>query len=199
MPLTSNLDKHSRAHRILFALLALGAPLTAFGHPGHGESGFLPGVLHVWHGFDHVLAAVAVGVWGARIGGRALWALPLAFVTAMAAGAAAGWQLPMVEAAIAASLLALGGLIAIDVRCTSALGVAIVAVFAPFHAAAHVVEMASQAGAASFVLGLVLSTGLLHGAGIAVAIAAHKRPAVLRIGGAPIALAGIWAMVAPAL
>jgi urease accessory protein len=191
-----------RPSRALFALLATACPVLAWAHPGHGEGVFLSGLLHALHGWDHVLAAVAVGIWAARLGGRALWALPVAFVGAMAVGvgaAAAGWQLPMAESAIAASLLALGALIALDARFASVAGALIVALFAPFHGAAHVAEMPSQSAVASFALGLLLSTGLLHAGGIGAAVAARKYPVLLRLAGAPVALAGAWAMLAPAL
>ncbi|RZK94945.1 MAG: urease accessory protein, partial [Methylobacterium sp.] len=77
------------------AALALPAlvllPQAALAHPGHGEAaGLVHGFLHPVSGADHVLAMVAVGLLAALRGGRALWALPAAFLALMAAGAGLG-------------------------------------------------------------------------------------------------------------
>jgi urease accessory protein len=179
-------------------LLALLVPATALAHPGHGGGGFWPGFLHAFHGLDHVLAAVAVGVWGARLGGRALWALPAAFVSAMAAGMGLAWAgiaLPMLEPAIAASVLLLGTLIVLDARLTAAAGALIVAVFAPFHSAAHIGELPAVTGIFTYAGGLLLSTALLHAAGIVAAQGLRNRPLALRIAAAPVALAGALMIV----
>jgi urease accessory protein len=179
-------------------LLALLVPTAALAHPGHGEGGFWPGFLHAFQGLDHVLAAVAVGVWGVRLGGRASWALPTAFVSAMAAGmglAFAGIALPMLEPAIAASVLLLGTLIALDARLTAAAGALIVAIFAPFHSAAHIGEMPAATAILAYAGGLLLSTALLHAAGIVAAQGLRNRPLALRIAAAPVALAGACMIV----
>jgi urease accessory protein len=187
--------------RVLLAL-AMSCPVLAWAHPGHDQGAFLPGLLHALHGWDHVLAAVAVGVWAARLRGRALWALPLAFVGAMAFGiglAAAGWPLPLIEPAIAASLLTLGVLVAADARFTAATGALLVGVFAPFHGAAHVGEAAATASSLAYAGGLLLSTALLHATGIAAAVLARGRPRALRLAAVPMALAGLCWLAAPAL
>lgn len=192
----------SSATRRAVSFAVLLAPVAALAHPGHGEGGFWPGFLHAFHGIDHVLAAIAVGVWAARLGGRALWALPLAFVAAMAAGAAlgaAGVHVPMVEPMIAVSVLLLGGLVALDARFTAALGALLVAVFAPFHGAAHVAEMPASAALLSYTAGLLVSTALVHAGGMGAALVLRARPAVLRIAAAPVALTGLALIVARAL
>lgn len=192
----------SSAARRVALLAVLCAPAVALAHPGHEHGGFWSGFLHVFHGIDHVLVAVAVGAWAARLGGRALWAVPLAFVAAMAAGAglgAAGIHVPMVEPMIAVSVLLLGSLIALDARFTAALGALLVAVFAPFHGAAHVAGLPVSAGLLTHVAGLLAATALVHAAGIGSALASRARPAALRLAAAPIALAGLWLVVARAL
>ena len=73
----------------LLTLALILSPSVALAHPGHG-TGFLAGLDHPYSGMDHMLAMVAVGLWAAVIGGRAIWALPLAFVSAMLAGGALG-------------------------------------------------------------------------------------------------------------
>jgi urease accessory protein len=180
--------------RAVFILTALLLPTAALAHPGHGDGGFWPGFLHAFHGVDHVLAAIAVGVWGARLGGRALWIVPLAFLVAMAAGvgiASAGIGAPMPEPMIAASVLLIGALIALDAGFRPVLGALLVAAFAPFHAAAHVTEMPQAAGVLAYAAGLLVSTALLHAVGIAAAGALRARPLVLRFAAAAATLAGM--------
>jgi len=181
---------------ILFCALA--TPASALAHAGHDE-GMWAGFLHPFLGLDHLLAAIAVGIWGTRAGGRALWALPLAFVGAMAAGlglSVAPVPIPAPELMIAASVLLLGALIALDVRLTVVPGMLLVALFAPFHAAAHAMEMPASSSVFVYFGGLLLSTALLHAAGIAAAFALRDRALVLRLAAAPIALAGMWMVLA---
>ena len=53
----------------------------AFAHTSIGDTtGFFHGFLHPIGGIDHVLAMVAVGLFAALLGGRALWFVPLSFV-----------------------------------------------------------------------------------------------------------------------
>jgi urease accessory protein len=179
----------ARAAALVTAVLL---PATAWAHPGHG--GFWDGLLHAFHGFDHTLAALAVGIWSVRLGGRALCAVPLAFAAAMAVGlglAAAGIAMPVLEPVIAASVLLLGMLIALDARFTPVAGALLVAAFAPFHAAAHVAEMPGSGSVAYFAAGLLASTALLHGIGMASAHALRARALLLRLAALPIATAGL--------
>ncbi|MFB2550612.1 HupE/UreJ family protein [Ensifer soli] len=156
--------------RLLLAaamLVAMAAP--AFAHLNPAEHGsFMAGVSHPLFGLDHILAMVAVGLWASQIGGRALVAVPAAFVGTMALGfalAIAGLSLPFVEPAILASVVALGLLVAMAVRLDTVVSAAVVAVFALFHGYAHGGELGT-AGALSFGIGFVLSTALLHAAGV---------------------------------
>src|SRR4051812_27071522 len=104
------------------ALLLVGLVLSNVVHAhigGHGHESFQAGLLHPLSGLDHMLAMIAVGVWAAQCGGRSMFAVPLAFVAAMAAGAAIGLGggfLPFAEATIGASVLVLGALVAFAVR-----------------------------------------------------------------------------------
>jgi len=184
--------------RTLSAVALLLLPSVALAHPGHGN-GFLPGFLHPFHGIDHLLAAVAVGLWGARIGGRAAWALPAAFVVAMLAGGLAantGVALPAMEIVIALSVLVLGAVVATNARLAVPAGAAIAAAFALFHGGAHGAAVPDQAGFVSYAAGLALATAGLHASGIGVALWLKARPWMLRIVGAPIALAGAAMLVA---
>jgi len=157
------------------ALIASAAP--AFAHLNPEENGsFAAGFSHPLFGLDHILVMVAVGLWAAQIGGRALWIVPTAFVSMMAAGfalAMAGVGLPFVEPAILASVVALGLLVAMAVRLDTAASAAIVGVFALFHGHAHGGELGS-AGALAFSVGFIGATAALHVAGIGLGIALQR-------------------------
>lgn len=90
------------------------APTIALAHPGHGDpSGLMQGLAHPITGIDHVLAMVSVGVLAAKLGGRALWLVPLSFMSVMAGAGAlgmAGIQLPFAEVGIALSVIVLAGI-----------------------------------------------------------------------------------------
>ncbi len=186
---------HSAALRAASALYLAAISGVAWAHPGH-DGGLLHGLLHPFHGLDHLLVAIAVGIWGARLGARAVWALPVAFVSAMAAGALssiAGFALPMTEAAIALSVAVLGIAIAWDARMLPTAGTALVAVFALFHGSAHGAE--AVADLSGYALGMMIGTLALHAGGIAAALALKARPLVLRIASAPMALLGLALLV----
>jgi urease accessory protein len=152
------------------AVALLFTPALALAHTGHaGDSGLWHGLVHPLGGLDHLLAMVAVGLWAAYAGGRALWALPAAFVGMMLGGAAlgfAGVALPLMEPLILASVVVLGLLVACNVRLPLLPGMALVALFGMFHGQAHALEMAANAGALSYALGFALVTAMLHLAGI---------------------------------
>jgi urease accessory protein len=178
--------------------LTLLAPSVAWAHAGHGGSGFLPGFLHPFLGLDHVLTMIAVGVWAAQLGGRALWAVPTAFTAAMALGGALGYfgvSIPLTELLIATSVLLLGLLVSLGVRLPVTCGVLLVAVFAPFHGAAHAAEAPALTSFVTYATGFLLATAFLHAAGLLAAIAVRARPAMLRLAAAPVALAGAWLLV----
>lgn len=161
--------------RFLLALAILVVtPGLAFAHTGidHG-AGLFHGLAHPVGGLDHVLAMVAVGIFAFVLGGRALWLVPLSFVGAMVAGFVLGVadvQLPFVELAIALSSVAIGGAAALGRPVPLTGAMALVGSFAVFHGHAHGAEMAETVGGLSYALGFVLSTALLHLAGIAGAL-----------------------------
>ncbi|MCU0898970.1 MAG: HupE/UreJ family protein [Cypionkella sp.] len=175
-------------------LVCLAAPALA--HDGHPSGApFLSGLLHPVGGADHVLAMIAVGLWAAVSGGRALWALPLGFVAAMLAGGAMGALgagLPGVEPMILASIVLIGVLAALALRLPLALCVAVVAVFGLFHGHAHGTE-GPAAGLAAYAAGFALATAALHGAGLALGLVLQALSArgVARAFGAGTAVAGL--------
>ena len=160
--------------RFILSLTALAlSTAPAFAHLNPEEHGsFMAGFSHPLFGLDHILVMVAVGLWASQIGGRALWLVPAAFVGTMAFGfglAVADVDLPFVEPAILASVVALGLLVAMAARFDTIASAALVAAFALFHGHAHGGELGA-AGAASFGVGFVVATALLHAAGIALGL-----------------------------
>jgi len=156
--------------RLLLTGLAFAASTApAFAHLDPAEHGSLmAGFTHPLSGLDHILVMIAVGLWAAQIGGRALWIVPSAFVGTMALGfalAMTGVHLPFVEPAILASVVALGLLVAMAVRMETVACAVVVGVFALFHGYAHGGELGT-AGALPFSTGFVIATALLHAAGI---------------------------------
>src|SRR5436190_8145834 len=116
-----------------FLTLAAGA---AQAHTGVGHiAGFAHGFAHPLGGIDHVLAMVAVGLFAAHLGGRALWLVPLSFVAMMTVGGAfgmAGVGLPFVEIAIALSVIVLGLAVAARLHMPTVAAMALVGLFALF-------------------------------------------------------------------
>lgn len=181
-----------------FALSA--AP--AFAHLDPAEHGsMMAGITHPLSGLDHVLVMVAVGLWAAQMGGRALLAVPAAFVVTMALGftlALSGLHLPFVEPAILASIVALGLLVAMAVRMPAAAGAGVVGIFALFHGYAHGGELGA-ATALPFGLGFAVSTAALHAAGIGLGLMIGRMAnagLVSRFLGAATAVAGAALFVA---
>ncbi|MGY8680665.1 HupE/UreJ family protein [Bradyrhizobium sp. UFLA05-153] len=137
---------------------------------------FVAGIIHPLTGIDHTSVMALVGLWGALVGGRAIWAWPLIFVAAMLIGfAAAAWglQIALIEPAIAASIVVFGVLVALRVRLPVILGAAIVGLFALFHGHAHGTEAAAS-NLASYAAGFTVSTASLHSAGIAMGLCIRR-------------------------
>ncbi len=161
----------------LIATLILVSATPVFAHAGHGiASGFL----HPFLGWDHLIAMLAVGAWGATLGVRAVWAVPLAFISAMIVGGLLGMSgivLPFVETAILASVLVLGGLAVARVKMPVWSGMAIVGLFALAHGFAHGAEIPALANAWNYGAGFVAATSLIHALGAVAALAVMKAKA----------------------
>lgn len=175
-------------------LSALGAALPssfALAHPGLEHAhGAAVGFAHPFGGLDHFLAMVGLGLWASRLGGRAIWALPLGFMAALALGGVlgmAGVPPPLVEPGILGSLVAVGLAVALARHAGTAAG------FGLFHGHAHGAEMPAGASALGHGAGFLAATGLLHAAGVGVGLAARglNRPSLTRGAGAAIAAAGV--------
>jgi len=168
----------------------------AYAHIGTGlPGGFESGFKHPFSGFDHLLAMVSVGIWGAFLGRPLLYALPVIFPCMMVGGAILGMLLvpmPPVELGIAMSVLVLGLCVSFAIQAPAWTACAIVATFAVFHGYAHGTELPSAADPIGYSVGFVLATGLLHvcGIGIGLLSARPKGIVVTRGLGAAVALAG---------
>jgi urease accessory protein len=186
------------------ALIAL-APQHALAHTGVGDaSGFAHGMMHPLGGIDHILAMVAVGLFAAHLGGRALWLVPASFVTMMAAGGALGFlgvQIPFVEAGIALSVIVLGAVLALQVSLPLAGAMGLVGLFAIFHGHAHGAEMPNDVSALGYGGGFLLATALLHAVGVGLGLALARMSAgpmrrISQLGGAAIVVAGLVLLAA---
>jgi len=188
-----------RFHLILFigAVLLL-TPAMAQAHVEQGQAiGFLTGLEHPWSGFDHILAMIAVGLWGAQLGNPALWTLPVAFPMMMAIGGMMGLigiPLPGVELGIAISAVVLGLMVLLELRINIIVTIIIVGFFAIFHGHAHGTELPEGQSGLLYSMGFVFGTGCLHGIGILIGLI-HSYPVgktLLRGAGAFIMLMGCF-------
>jgi urease accessory protein len=182
---------------MLSVLLGLLWPATALAHTGEDvEGGLLAGLTHPISGLDHVLAMVAVGLWGAQLGVPALWLLPVTFPLVMAIGGAlgiAGVPMPAVEVGIALSAFALGAMVATAARPRLAVAAVLVGIFAIFHGYAHGEELPSAAAPLAYSVGFVVATGCLHltGIGLGTIVRWPAGATLVRAGGVAIGLAGL--------
>ena len=155
---------------ILLSIAAVTVAQPAFAHGQVAVGGGLArGLLHPLTGMDHLIAMVAVGIWGAQLGAPAIWVLPITFPMVMALGGVLGVlqiPLPIPEVVIALSALVLGSAVAMRLRLPFAAAAVVVAVFAIFHGHAHGVELPSSADPLAYGVGFVVATGLLHLCGI---------------------------------
>ncbi|TIQ37801.1 MAG: HupE/UreJ family protein [Mesorhizobium sp.] len=180
----------------LAALMLLAAAMPAYAHVGIGTtSSFAAGFTHPLSGLDHMTAMIAVGLWAAMKGGKAVWAWPLAFVGLMLVGGALGMlqvPVPFVEPGILASVVALGLVVALAIDLPVSAGVALIGLFALFHGHAHGTEVPRNAGGLEYMAGFAAATALLHVLGIAAALGLGLRfRGLARAAGAACAAVGV--------
>jgi urease accessory protein len=186
-----NLSTSLPALGLLLVLPGLASAHILLGTPHGMRDGFM----HPFTGVDHLLAMFAVGLWAAQHRGRAVWMIPLTFVGVMILGGimgVTGAYVPGAELGMAASLLALGALIATMTRFRPGLSMLVVGFFALFHGYAHGHEMPAAVSAVSFSFGFVLATLLLHGLGIAAGICLQQQRRVIAFAGSAIALCSVF-------
>jgi urease accessory protein len=189
----------------LFLLLLALMPSEAFAHIVKGEAiGFVSGFEHPISGLDHIIAMVAVGLWGAQLGAPAIWLLPVTFPMVMAFGGFLGLigvPLPGSEIAIALSGVCLGAAVLSEFRPPLWVAAVLVGVFGLFHGYAHGAELPPGQNALLYSIGFILATGLLHATGITIGLI-HRWPWgqwALRGAGAVVMCGGaffLWGAVA---
>jgi len=185
--------------RLILIAAALIASTAAQAHVGVGDAnGFVHGFGHPLSGIDHILAMVAVGLFAAHLGGRALYLVPLSFVGMMIVGGAlgmAGVHLPYVEVGIGLSVVVLGAAVAFGLNVPTAIAMALVGFFAIFHGHSHGTEMPETASGLEYGAGFILATAALHaigvGVGLAIGMASEARgKRILQTVGGAMAVAG---------
>jgi urease accessory protein len=155
----------------LAAALLTASALPAYAHVGIGTtSSFAAGFGHPLSGTDHIMVMIAVGLWAALNGGKAIWAWPATFVGVMLVGGTLGMlhvAIPLVEPGILASVVTLGILVALGINLPISVGIAIIGLFALLHGHAHGTEVSENATGLEYMAGFALATAMLHGIGIA--------------------------------
>ncbi|MGA7411428.1 MAG: HupE/UreJ family protein [Bryobacteraceae bacterium] len=185
----------AQAAALLCALLL--ATQLAQAHIQKGEAaGFLSGVRHPVSGLDHVLAMIAVGLWGAQLGAPAIWVLPVAFPMVMAFGGMLGLMgVPLhgIEYGIAVSAIMLGAAVLFELRPPLAAAALLVGVFAIFHGYAHGTELPPGQSGLLYSMGFVIATGCLHGVGIGIGTVHRWQwgQTFVRVAGGVVAVAGL--------
>ena len=183
--------------RFLIILILL-VPARALAHAtGDVAGGLASGFLHPISGLDHVVAMVAVGLWGVQLKQPAIWVLPVTFPIVMALGGVLGVRavpVPPVEVGIALSAIVLGTMVALSKRLPLWAAAAIVGVFAIFHGYAHGTELPGAAEPLAYGAGFVLTTGLLHVCGITIGTVTRWRlgARVVRVCGVVVAVVGVY-------
>jgi urease accessory protein len=193
-----------KAAPLLLLLLAM-MPSEALAHIVKGEAiGFVSGFEHPISGLDHIIAMVAVGLWGAQLGAPAIWLLPVTFPMVMAFGGFLGLigvPLPGSEIAIALSGVCLGAAVLTELRPPLWVAAVLVGIFGLFHGYAHGAELPPGQNALLYSIGFILATGLLHATGITIGLI-HRWPWgqwALRGAGAVVMCGGmffLWGAVA---
>ena len=184
--------------RTALALSLLALPALSHAHLlGHQAGGFASGLQHPISGLDHIVAMIAVGLWAAQLGKRALWVLPLTFPVVMVLGGAlgfAGVSLPGIEIGIALSAVVLGILVLARKQAPLWIAALLVGVFAIFHGHAHGTELVAGQSGLTYAIGFVAMTALLHLAGIGLGLLSRgvKLPRLEQAAGAAVAVTGVY-------
>jgi urease accessory protein len=199
------LSKSESCIGLLSFFVTIFSPAMALAHTQGGEAlGFVSGLAHPVSGLDHVLAMVAVGLWGAQLGAPAVWILPVTFPMVMALGGTLGLmglQLPGIEICIALSAVALGVMVFREAQPNLLAAGFLVGFFAIFHGYAHGTELPPGANGMLYSIGFVIATGALHATGIAIGLLHRWRVGrfVLRAAGAMVSIGGavfLWHAIA---
>jgi len=182
---------------VLFILIGASFDAAAHGFAQIPAGGFLSGFIHVFGGFDHILALIAVGVWSSQHGGKVERWMPAVFALVMIHGAimaSAGQALPAVDVGMAASVATLGVMLAASLTLRLPSAFFLVSVFAMFHGFSHGTQLAEASDAVGVGAGLIAATILLQGTGIWLGrmIKQHQFPVLARGLGFGCAIAGVF-------
>ncbi|RIZ67306.1 MAG: hypothetical protein D0531_00050 [Methylococcales bacterium] len=157
-----------------FTSILLMLSLPVYAHSGlDTEQGFIDGFLHPLMGIDHLLVMLGIGLWAAKLGGKALWFVPVSFLLAMAAGAGLanlGLTISSAETWVALSVIALGLLVWKNKLMSLQYSVILAAGFALSHGYVHAAELQGDADVLSYASGFLLTTAVLHGVGVLVGL-----------------------------
>jgi len=197
---SSEQSREAGLRLLVVLVLLLLLPESASAHVRGGDAvGFVTGLLHPVSGLGHVLAMIAVGLWGAQLGQPAVWLLPVTFPMVMALGGMLGLMgipLPGIEIGIAASAIILGIAVLKEMRPPLAVAAVVVALFAIFHGHAHGTELPDGENGLLYSMGFVVATGSLHATGVCMGLV-HRwswGQRVLRLAGGCVAIAGLLFM-----
>ena len=151
----------------IFLICLVIHPLPVFAHAFFGKEGFYDGISHPVLGLDHLFAMICVGILSAQIGGRAIWTVPLTFVSIMTIGGFFGFllivqQFYFVEIGIILSVILLGSAICIEKKIPQKLIIIFVGIFGLFHGIAHGLEIPAASSPILFILGFICGTTALH-------------------------------------
>lgn len=178
--------------KILFLFTLVSMPITSFAHAIEGN-GFLAGLYHPVFGLDHFLAMLAVGILSTLIGGRAIWLVPASFIIIMLISGLFGMEawvdlsITQVETGIIFSVILLGFLVALGKKIPILFAIIFVTFFAIFHGYAHGIEVPAKANPYYFASGFVISTLVIHIAGVLIGLIAGRwksSTTILRFSGA---------------
>jgi urease accessory protein len=153
---------------LLIVMTFLGLPLTAMAHPGHDAVGFMSGFMHPLTGFDHLLVMLAIGFWAARAPTENRFQIPTLFISFLLIGLMMGAFMTassMVELGIAVSVLAMGLILLLSARISTLWQLMLTSIFGLMHGFVHGQELILAEHGFMAILGLVLTTAGLLGAG----------------------------------
>lgn len=192
-PTNTLLSRGARCAAFL-GLLALAQGAHAHADAANLAGGFASGFVHPILGWDHVVAMVAVGLWGAFMGERAVWTLPVVFPAVMALCGVLGLMgvpVPLVEEGIAASAIVIGAMVALGSRPPLWLASVVVGAFAIFHGYAHGTELPDATNPLMYTAGFMVATGLLHLGGIVLGMAVRWPQGVQVVRGCGVVISAI--------
>jgi urease accessory protein len=148
---------------MLTFITLLFAPL-AHAHTGtHAAVGLVEGFIHPLTGLDHLLVAIAAGYWAARAGNHGVRDMAL-FLGLLLAGMMVGLLSTAFPALGLATLLAFVlavAVIAVAIAMPEKFVYVFFGGFALYHGLTHMLEMPHHVMVAGYIIGLLVSTGLL--------------------------------------